>query len=164
MKIKPFASHDVGVGDWVGDGNVSVHADDDQVEDAGGAGPHVHTEPDEAEVPAKDPSVHHLVDCGERQDQDAQQQVGHCQGHDEGVGGTGQLGGDLDSDDHQDVPEGDDETYQTQGNQRANNLEHGLVLETLNTVFSQRSAIIPSSRLYSLYLNVQEAFNNIGIL
>ena len=35
----------------MGHGDVSVHADDDQVEDAGGAGPHVHTEPYEAEVP-----------------------------------------------------------------------------------------------------------------
>ena len=35
----------------MGDGYVSVHADDDQVEDAGGAGPDVHTEPYEAEIP-----------------------------------------------------------------------------------------------------------------
>ena len=58
MKIKPFASHDVGVSDWVGDGNVSVHADDDQVEDAGGAGPHVHTEPYEAEIPDNKMATH----------------------------------------------------------------------------------------------------------
>ena len=50
-KQKPFARHDVGIGDWVGDGYVSVHADDDQVQDAGGAGPDVHTEPYEAEIP-----------------------------------------------------------------------------------------------------------------
>ena len=35
----------------MGDGDVSVHADDDEVEDAGGAGPDVHTEPYEAEIP-----------------------------------------------------------------------------------------------------------------
>ena len=34
----------------MGDGYVSVHADDDQVEDAGGAGPDVHTEPYEAQI------------------------------------------------------------------------------------------------------------------
>ena len=122
--VSPLASHDVGVGDGVGDCDVSVHADDDEVEDGGGAGPHVHTQPDEAEVPAKYPSVHHLVDCGERQDQDAQQQVRHCQGHNEGVGGTGQLGGDLDSDDHQDVSEGDHETYEAERHERAYNLRH----------------------------------------
>ena len=38
----------------MGDGDVSVHADDDQVEDAGGAGPDVHTEPYEAEIPGND--------------------------------------------------------------------------------------------------------------
>ena len=70
----------------MGDGNVSVHADDDQVEDAGGAGPDVHTEPYEAEIPdrdglsvmywggaglspSEDPAVHHLVYCREREDQ-----------------------------------------------------------------------------------------------
>ena len=51
--LKPLSSHDVGVGDGVGDGYVSVHADDHQVEDAGGAGPDVHTEPYEAEIPDK---------------------------------------------------------------------------------------------------------------
>ena len=35
----------------MGYGDVSVHADDDEVEDAGGAGPDVHTEPYEAEIP-----------------------------------------------------------------------------------------------------------------
>ena len=29
---------------------VSVHADDDEVEDGGGAGPDIHTEPHEAEI------------------------------------------------------------------------------------------------------------------
>ena len=51
MVVIPLAGHDVGVGDGVGDGDVSVHADDDEVEDAGGAGPDVHTEPYEAEIP-----------------------------------------------------------------------------------------------------------------
>ena len=93
-----------------------------------------------------------------------EQQVGHGQRDDEGVGRAGELGGDLDSQDDQDVAEGDDEAYQTQRNQRADNLEHGLVLETGKTFLFRESAIIPASRLYSLYLNVQEAFNNIGIL
>ena len=72
----------------MGDGDVSVHADDDEVEDAGGAGPDVHTEPYEAEIPgltvlsrtggwraltvspSKDPAVHHLVNGAERKDED----------------------------------------------------------------------------------------------
>ena len=42
----------------MGDGDVSVHADDDQVEDAGGAGPDVHTEPYEAEIPDNKMATH----------------------------------------------------------------------------------------------------------
>ena len=34
----------------MGDGNVSVHGDDDQVQDGGGAGPHVHGQPHVAQV------------------------------------------------------------------------------------------------------------------
>ena len=45
-----LGGHDVGVGDGVGDGNVSVHGDDDQVQDGGGAGPHVHRQPHVAQV------------------------------------------------------------------------------------------------------------------
>ena len=56
----PLAGHDVGVGDGVGDGDVSVHGDDDEVEDAGGAGPHVHRQPHEAQLLPKHPAVHHL--------------------------------------------------------------------------------------------------------
>ena len=37
----------------MGDGDVSVHADNDEVEDGGGAGPDVNTEPHEAEIPDK---------------------------------------------------------------------------------------------------------------
>ena len=38
----PLAGHDVGVCDGVGDGDVAVHGDNDEVEDARGARPHVH--------------------------------------------------------------------------------------------------------------------------
>lgn len=40
--LSPLAGHDVGVGDGVGHGDVPIHGDDHQVEDARGAGPHVH--------------------------------------------------------------------------------------------------------------------------
>lgn len=96
---------------------VSVHGDDDQVEDAGGAGPHVHRQPDEAEVAAKDPCVQHLIDRGERKDEDAKEEISQGQGHNDGVGGSGQLAGDLDSGDHKDVAKGYNQTNQTQRNQ-----------------------------------------------
>ena len=60
MVVIPLAGHDVGVGDGVGDGDVSVHGDDDQVEDAGGAGPHVHRQPHEAQLLPEHPAVHNL--------------------------------------------------------------------------------------------------------
>ena len=56
----PLSCHDVWVCDGMSDCDVSVHGDDDQVQDAGGAGPHVHGKPDEAEVAAEDPCVQDL--------------------------------------------------------------------------------------------------------
>lgn len=58
--VIPGSCHDVGVGDGVGDGDVAVHADHHQVQDGGGAGPHVHRQPQEAEVPPEYPTLHHL--------------------------------------------------------------------------------------------------------
>ena len=78
-RILPLAGHDVWVGDWVGDGDVSVHTDNDEVQDGGGAGPDIHAEPHEAEIPPEYPTVHHLVHCGEGQHQHAQQQVRHSE-------------------------------------------------------------------------------------
>ena len=68
------------------DCDVSVHGDDDQVQDAGGAGPHVHRQPDEAEVATKDPCVQDLVDSGERKDQDTQEEISQGERDDDGVG------------------------------------------------------------------------------
>ena len=113
----PLSCHDVVVGDWVGDGNVSVHGDDDQVENAGGARPHVHGKPDEAEVASEDPCVQHLIDSGQGEDEEAEQEVSQGQGDDDGVGGAGQLAGDLDCCYHKDVSKGYNQTNQTQGNQ-----------------------------------------------
>ena len=57
----PGVSHDIRIGDWVGDCNVSVHTDSHEVEDGGGAGPDIHGQPEEAEVAPKHPAIHHLV-------------------------------------------------------------------------------------------------------
>ena len=37
----------------MGDRDISVHADGHQVQERGGAGPHIHRQPDEAQVPQK---------------------------------------------------------------------------------------------------------------
>ena len=49
--------HDAWVLDWMCDCYVSVHADGHQVEDGGGARPHIHRQPDEAEMLAEYPGV-----------------------------------------------------------------------------------------------------------
>ena len=120
----PFPSHDVRIGDGVGDSDVSVHGDDDEMKNAGGAGPHVNREPDEAEVSTKDPGVQYLIHRWQGQHQHSQQEVSQGQGDYEGVGGTRELGGGLDGEDDQDVAEGDDETDETKRHQGTDNLQH----------------------------------------
>ena len=61
LLFSPLAGHDVGVGDGVSHGDVAIHRDDHQVEDARGAGPHVHWEPHEAKMLPEYPAVHHLL-------------------------------------------------------------------------------------------------------
>ena len=120
----PLPSHDVRIGDGVGDSDVSVHGDDDEMKNAGGAGPHVNREPDEAEVSTKDPGVQYLIHRWQGQHQHSQQKVSQGQGDYEGVGGTRELGGGLDGEDDQDVAEGDDETDETKRDQGTDNLKH----------------------------------------
>ncbi len=55
-------SHEVWVGDRVGDGDESVQADDHQVQDGGGARPDVHGQPDGAPHVAKQPQPEDLND------------------------------------------------------------------------------------------------------
>ena len=59
-QLGPLGRHDVGVGDGVRDGDVAVQADHHQVEDGGGARPHVHSQPDGAPDVAKDPKAEDL--------------------------------------------------------------------------------------------------------
>ena len=53
----PIMSHDAWVLDRMCDCYVSVHADGHQVEDGGGARPHVHRQPDEAQLLAEYPGI-----------------------------------------------------------------------------------------------------------
>ena len=71
MKYIPGGCHDIGIGDGVGDGDVSVHADGDEVQDGGGAGPDIHGQPDEAEVAPEHPAVDNLIHCGQGENQHA---------------------------------------------------------------------------------------------
>ena len=64
-----------------------------------------------------------LIHSGQREHEDAEQEVRHGQADDDGVGRPGELGRDLDSGDDQDVAECDDEADQAQGHQGANNLQ-----------------------------------------
>ena len=82
----------------------------------------------------KEPS--YLIHSGQRQDEDAKEEVRHSQADDNGVGRSGELGGDLDGGDDQDVAEGYDEADQAQGDQGAHNLQ--VVIQRLNKNFSRR--------------------------
>ena len=48
QQLGPLGGHDVGVRDGVGDCDVPVEADHHQVQDGGGAHPHVHSKPNGA--------------------------------------------------------------------------------------------------------------------
>ena len=64
-----------------------------------------------------------LIHGGQREHEDAEQEVRHGQADDDGVGRPGELGRDLDGGDDQDVAERHDEADQAQGHQGANNLQ-----------------------------------------
>ena len=78
----------------------------------------------------------YLIHSGQMQDEDAKEKVRHSQADDDGVSRSGELGGDLDGGDDQDVAEGYDEADQAQGDQGAHNLQ--VVIQRLNKNFSRR--------------------------
>ena len=100
-----LGGHYVGVGDGVGDGDVAVEADDDEVEDGGRTGPDVDRQPDGAPDAAEEPDAEDLVHGREGQDHHAQHEVGPRQRHDEEVGGAAKLLRDPHGRDHHHVPE-----------------------------------------------------------